>query len=760
MRKHYLSLCLVAGLLLGSATGQAGSNLWTNIAPQSIPSTLKQNVFPTTYQAFRLDLAEIKATLQSAGNSYNTGVRIRLPMGDHTQELVVWKDNVMAPELQEKYPDILSFIAVDPANHAISGRLDLNMYGFYGMIVNPEYGSYMIDPFSLQSTDYYVGYWRKDLDGEVYNTGICSTKDPLQQGLLEASETVSMPNLDTRTESPGLLRSHGNVKRIYRCAISCTGEWAYFITGGAPSVPGVLSIIASLISRCNVVFQRELSMKLELIPTNNEIIYIDPGSDPYTCTGESHDCLIGQVQDNLDEEYPGGVGYDIGHIFCTNPGGLAQLQAVCGNGKGSGVSGVMGTEDIGTIIHEMGHQLGAPHTFNSNQGGCSGNASGPTAYEPGSGTSIMSYNGSCLDDNLTPPTTEYYHVSSLEKITDYIVYGFGASCGETEIGTTPVTILSLGDTFIIPKNTPFELISEEPVTSEPAPPVVSYSWEQFDLGHFEELEAEAGGWDGGPSFESRAPAAYNKSRQFPDNSIVIADDYTAIGQRLPLEPRLLNFKLTHRTYFEGWGTFNYSDDMVTLSVDTFSNKFRVNKPNTTALYEVGAPIEIDWDTVNTRRPPFNIGFVNIYMSINGGNTFPFLVAANVPNTGEYFLSAPNVYSDNIYFKVKASGNVFYDINKEPVKIHGEHVGIDDNDLLSGIRIYPNPADGLLNIKSDQFSFDPLMLSMYDIAGRQVYKEQFTHSLQIDVSNMTKGTYLLNIVHSKTGKTKTEKIVVK
>src|SRR5690606_9691864 len=137
-------------------------------------------------------------------------------------------------------------------------------------------------------------------------------------------------------------RNHGSVKRTYKCAVSCTGEWAYFITGGAPSVPGVLGIIARLISRCNVVFQRELSVKMELIPTNNEIIYIDPSSDPYTCVGESHACLIGQVQDNLDDVYPGGVGYDIGHVFCTTPGGLALLQAVCGSDKASGVSGVMG----------------------------------------------------------------------------------------------------------------------------------------------------------------------------------------------------------------------------------------------------------------------------------------------------------------------------------------------------------------------------------------------------------------------------------
>ncbi len=761
MKKQYFSFLLAAGMLFSTWNANASTD-WHLISNQQIPSALVKNIHALDFQSFSLDINKIKGQLATAGNSFETGIDMIIPVGNEWQHLRVWRDDVLSPELQAKFPEIMAFTGVDPKNHAITAKLDLNVYGFDAMIIDPSRGTYFIDPYSLHSTEYYAGYWKKDMDPSFYQKGVCGTKGLNTNTVELSNNTYQMPNLNPlQDEAIGLSKPNGSVKRIYKCAVSCTGEWANMITGGAPSMPAVMSAIASVINRANGVFQRELSVKMELIPNNNEVVYIDPDSDPYTCPGETHECLIDQVQSNLDAVYPSPTTYDIGHIFCTTGGGLAQLQAVCqSGGKGSGVSGVFSTSDIGTLIHEMGHQMGTHHTFSANTGGCEGNGNESTAYEPGSGTSIMSYNGSCAPNNVAGPAFEYYHVASLKMIYEYIVTGPGASCGSTLSGITPVTVMNLGQNYKIPKNTPFELIADNPTYSEPAPPEVTFNWEQWDLGKFGETEADAASWDEGPTFESRAPIFQN-SRQFPDNSLVAAGTYTAVGQRLSTVERELNFKLTNRTFFEGWGTFNYSDKEVKIDV-VDCDEFRVTKPNATALYEVGAPLTVAWDTTQTRQAPISCGFVNIYLSVNGGLTFPILVVANAPNTGSYTMSAPNVYSDDIRFKVKGSGNIFYDISKTSVKIHGEHLGMDGENLevVNNIKVYPNPTDNMLYLQYDNILYRPILVQMYSITGQLVFQKEMTQKLDINVSGMAKGTYLLQMIDQNTGKGRSEKVVVK
>src|SRR5690606_22328180 len=130
------------------------------------------------------------------------------------------------------------------------------------------------------------------------------------------------------------------------------------------------------------------------------------------------------------------------------------------------------------------------------------------------------------------------------------------TCGAPlqQLGVDPIYIPDLTDSYAIPKNTPFELLAPEAEASENTP-LITYSWVQWDLGNFGELEAGSGNWDSGPIMQSFAPTT-ERRRTFPKMDIILSEQYSTVGQRLPLQPRTMNYRLTARSFKNGWGTFN------------------------------------------------------------------------------------------------------------------------------------------------------------------------------------------------------------
>src|SRR5690606_22782836 len=180
-----------------------------------------------------------------------------------------------------------------------------------------------------------------------------------------------------------------------------------------PTKLNVLSAMVTTINRVNGIYEKELSVSLELIGDNDTLIYLNGSTDPFDANNNGG-ALLGQNQTNTNTVI-GAANYDIGHIFSTDGGGIAFLGCVCANNqKARGVTGspspVGDPFDVDYVAHEMGHQFGANHSFNA----CSGTESQQNAFEPGSGSTIMAYAGICGPvNNLQANSHDYFHITSL-----------------------------------------------------------------------------------------------------------------------------------------------------------------------------------------------------------------------------------------------------------------------------------------------------------------------------------------------------------
>jgi hypothetical protein len=550
---------------------------------------------------------------------------------------------ILAPELAARYPEIRTFRLVDSADPAVSGRADWTPHGFHAVVRTRE-GRFYVDPYRPGDVEHYQVYRRSDLA-------------PPAEGFRCDTETELVAvSPDDLLESPS---GSGLDLRTYRVAVAATVEYTAFHGG---TVPLGLAAIVTAMNRVNEVYEHDVAIRMILIANNDDIIYTaEP--DPYT--NNNGGTMLGQNQTNLDLVI-GSANYDIGHVFSTGGGGVAVLNGPCNAAnKARGVTGLPSpTGDpfyIDYVAHEMGHQWGAAHTFNGNAGACAGNRSGTAAFEPGSGSTIMAYAGICGAQNLQPLSDAYFHLISLLHIQTYSRVGGGNACATIVAAGNELPTADAGADHTIPISTPFELFGS---ATDPDGAIVSYGWEEWDLG-----PAGAPGAPSGtaPIFRSFDPVP-TPWRTFPKLEDLL-DGTPTIGELLPTYARNLRFRLTARDSGVPAGGNDWDETL--LTVTDAAGPFLVLSPDGPATTWSGSgPHEVTWDVAATDLAPVSCATVDVLLSIDGGLAFDQELAANVANDGAHDVFVGVSDTADARIKVKCRSNVFFDISNQDFSIAG------------------------------------------------------------------------------------------
>jgi hypothetical protein len=551
----------------------------------------------------------------------------------------------MAEELASRYPQIKTYLGQGTDENSDSRvRFDVTPSGFHAIIFSST-GTVYIDPYSLGETKYYISYFKKDYmpTDEQLN---------LECTLLGTDSEFGDHIRQLVAENPFVMT--GPQLRTYRTAIATTGEYTVF-HGGTVAL-GLAAVVTAL-NRVTGVYENEVAVRMVLIPNNDLIIYTNPSTDPYS--NNDGGAMLSQNQTNLDAVI-GSANYDIGHVFSTGGGGVAYLGVICeANFKARGVTGL--PQPVGDpfyidyVAHEMGHQYGGNHSFNGNAGACSGgNRNASTAYEPGSGSTIMAYAGICSNQNLQNNSDDYFHNINFVEIVNYTTNGNGNSCAViTNTGNSEPTVTVPSGGFTIPISTPFMLTGS---AIDPDGDPLTYCWEEWDLGPAGHPNSPSGN---APIFRSFDPVDV-PYRYFPKLSNILNNTQT-IGEILPTYTRTLTFRLTVRDNRAGGGGVNYAQ-MQTISVTNTAGPFLVTQPNTNVNWLGNTTNTVTWNVANTSVAPVSVTQVNILLSTDGGNNFTEVLASNTANDGSEDIFLPNIPTTQARIKVEAVGNVFFDLS--------------------------------------------------------------------------------------------------
>lgn len=751
MKKNLL--LTISLVLIGTITFAQGVNHWAankeNRGAIARDKAVVRVAYPKEFKLFNLDNGPFSSELYSiADKTAGSSTIITIPNADgNFEQFEVFENSNFDPELQARFPEIRSYSGRGVTDKSATIKLSISPDGMQTMVFRADKENEFIEPYSANHKVYSVFKSNRSKGNWV-----CSTDE------------TEISRLKSTVAALGLSGSSNGTIKTLRLAQSCNAEYSnWFGATSSADVAKVLAAFNNTLARCNGVFEKDLALHLNLIANTDKVIYYNARKDPY---GNTISQWNSQLQKTLTSVI-GEANYDIGHMFGQSGGGgnAGCIGCVCVDGKkGSGITspadGIPQGDnfDIDYVVHEMGHQLGANHTFSMSLEGTGVNK------EIGSGITIMGYAGITAQD-VANHSIDIFHEASIAQIQANLA-----------TKTCPVTVNMTANTapfvnpvsnYTIPVSTPFALTAS---ATDAQGDALTYCWEQNDNSTTSGTSSIASPTKTtGPNWISFKPTT-SGTRLFPRLSTILVGlnvtgpltggDAGVNTEALSSVGRTLNFRVTVRDnapYVPGVeiGQTAFTDVVVTVSAT--SGPFAVTAPNTAVNYLPGSVQNVTWNVNNTTAAPVSCANVNILISTDGGNTFTTLLA-NTPNDGSQAVTMPSVTSTNCRIKVEAVGNIFFDISNANFSISNaakSGVANQNNTIAESemrLNVYPNPAGNHMNLAVENLNGDA-SLKIYNISGKLVKQEQINNSFtELNVSQLPTGVYMLNITSESGTKT--------
>jgi hypothetical protein len=583
------------------------------------------------------------------GIDQERGVSIKLPdiKGEMT-EYKFFKNDFMSQEMQKKYPEITTYTGYSLHNKSEFINIVKHGDNINGLLM--EHSSHQV--FKIEKGQYSLKETKEDQFNQNL-TSECGTNHGNFKPFLPTGLRSNVLNVELRK---------------FRLAIVITDEFEKANNGGDDAIAAATFIISNL----NAIYKKELSIEFQFT--------IRPETNTYNISP----AVSSIVAANAIIRYFNIEEYDLGHVLhhsvSLGGSGIAALGVVCNNfenptSKARGWTQGNPTSSEGflrLLAHEIGHMFGATHTFNGTYSICGnvGQLSPMTSYEPGAGTSLMSYGGTCASHNIQVNGIDvlrgtYFHAVSIAQILDFLESDKNV-CENKEILTNsnPVigsNLFGLQLPIKLPKSTPFELKGQ---ATDLDNDVLTYCWEQMDKGPPHGGVNVACGSENGPIFRSYEPGL-SPSRFFPDLQYILNNNNapgSRVGECLPSVSRDLNFRLTVRDNHPNGGGIAF--DNILIKIDGEIGPMLVTAPNTQVIWTSGAKQTVTW-TVNRTNEICNS--VNILLSVDGGFSFPFRLAKDIPNSGLAELTLPESIPPTITARIKVESSCsefikFFDIS--------------------------------------------------------------------------------------------------